>query len=97
MPPVRVGFTVSRKVGNAVVRNRVRRRLRAAVERIFPAHAKEGRDFVVIGRAKGFKRPFSALLNDLTVALKRLDAYKNPANPVGEAAEPEKGIGCKEQ
>ena len=75
MPPFRVGFTVSRKVGNAVQRNRARRRLSAAVERVMPVHAKEGFDFVVIGRKRTLRRPFTALLADLETALKRLEAY----------------------
>jgi len=74
-PKVRVGFTVSRKVGNAVARNRARRRLRAAAERVMPLHAKVGHDFVLIGRAATLKRPFVALVADLETALRRLGAY----------------------
>ncbi len=73
---VRVGFTVSRKVGGAVVRNRARRRLRAAVDAVMPDHAARGNDFVVIGRAETVKRPFRALVGDLETALKRLDAWR---------------------
>lgn len=74
-PAVRIGFTVSRKVGNAVARNRARRRLRAAVECVVAAHARSGQDYVVIGRAGTLRRPFGALVNDLETALRRLDAY----------------------
>ncbi len=74
-PPFRVGFTVSRKVGNAVARNRARRRLIAAVERVMPAHAKGGFDFVVIGRKRTLRRPFTALVADLVSALQHLEAY----------------------
>jgi len=74
-PLARVGFTVSRKVGNAVARNRVRRRLRAAVDRVVAAHARGEQDYVVIGRAGTLRRPFDALLTDLETALRRLDAY----------------------
>jgi len=74
--PVRVGLTVSRKVGNAVKRNRARRRLRAAVEQVISDHAENGHDFVVIGRTATLDRPFAALLNDLETALKRLNAYR---------------------
>lgn len=73
---VRVGFTVSRKVGNAVARNRVRRRLRAAAENVMTEHAQPGIDFVIIGRRNSLKRPFSSLECDLTSALKKLDAYQ---------------------
>jgi ribonuclease P protein component len=72
-----IGFTVSRRVGNAVARNRARRRLKAAAEQIFPIHAVAGIDFVVIGRAATIKRPFAALLSDLETALKRLQAYRD--------------------
>lgn len=74
-PAVRIGFTVSRKVGNAVARNRARRRLRAAVERVVAAHARAGQDYVLIGRASTLRRPFGALVADLEAALRRLDAY----------------------
>jgi ribonuclease P protein component len=85
----RIGFTVSRKVGKAVVRNRVRRRLKAAAERVFPDHATAGNDYVVIGRAATLTRPFAALLDDLEIALKKLDCYRNgdsPANGAERAA-----------
>ncbi len=78
---VRVGFTVSRKVGNAVARNRARRRLRAAAERVMPVQARPGHDFVVIGRAATLTRPFEALISDLTTALKRLDALDPKPDP----------------
>jgi ribonuclease P protein component len=72
----RVGFTVSRKVGNAVARNRVRRRLKAAAEMVMTEHARPGMDFVIIGRRNSLTRPFSDLESDLTTALKKLDAYQ---------------------
>lgn len=78
-PPdaVRVGFTVSRKVGNAVTRNRVRRRLRAAAREVLPEHARDGYDFVLIGRAGTVRRPWSALVRDLETALRRLGAWRD--------------------
>jgi ribonuclease P protein component len=66
---VRVGFTVSRKVGNAVVRNRVRRRLRSAVAAVLPERATPGYDFVLVGRVGGLTHPYDRILHDLTVAL----------------------------
>ena len=75
----RVGFTVSRKVGNAVVRNRVRRRLRDAAGQVIPEQAKAGHDFVIIGRAGSLKRPFAALKRDLEKALRQLDAHRGGA------------------
>ena len=75
--PIRIGFTVSRKVGGAVQRNRAKRRLRAIVEDLFPPHAMPGYDYVVIGRRGTLTRPFKALKNDLRKALKRLDVYQD--------------------
>ena len=76
---IRVGFTATKKVGIAVVRNRARRRLRAAVDRILPAHAASGTDYVVIARMETATRPFPLLLADLETALKRLGAWREEA------------------
>lgn len=66
---VRVGFTATKKTGNAVVRNRIKRRLRAATEQVLPAAARPGFDYVLIGRAATFDRPWQSLLDDLGLAL----------------------------
>lgn len=71
-PLVRVGFTVSKKVGNAVRRNRARRRLRAAVDAVLADLAAPGTDYVVIGRAATVERTFDDLLNDLRSAVNRI-------------------------
>ncbi|HER25725.1 MAG TPA: ribonuclease P protein component [Rhodospirillales bacterium] len=71
----RVGFTVSRKVGNAVRRNRVRRRLRAVAGQVIGRHGRDGHDFVVIGRQGTIERSFAALLGDLETALRKMGAY----------------------
>ena len=63
--PTRVGFTVSKKVGNAVRRNRARRRLRAAAEILAPDLALDGVDYVIVGRYAAADRPFDKLLGDL--------------------------------
>ncbi|KAA0687031.1 ribonuclease P protein component [Azospirillum brasilense] len=80
-PPIRLGLTASRKVGNAVVRNRARRRLREAARQILTAHAAPGHDFVLVARAATAERPWTELVGDLIAALKRLglwrDASKN--------------------
>lgn len=86
LPLFRVGFTVSRKVGGAVVRNRARRRLHAVVAEIMPYHAASGRDYVLIGRAATVRRPFDALAGDLETALKRLGAWRNGEPREGEAS-----------
>lgn len=75
-PAFRVGFTVSKKVGNAVARNRARRRLRAAAERLLPDHAASGNDYVLIGRQDTVTRPFALLLKDLETALRRVGAWR---------------------
>lgn len=75
-PEVRVGFTVTRKVGNAVERNRVKRRLRAVASEVFERLGRAGTDYVVIGRAATLTRPFDALRGDLEQAIVRLD--RNP-------------------
>ena len=77
---IRVGFTCSKKVGNSVARNRARRRLKAAVDEIFPTNARPGLDYVVIGRRETVDRDYSLLLQDLRTALKRVGALP-PADP----------------
>jgi ribonuclease P protein component len=66
---VRVGYTASKRVGNAVARNRAKRRLRAAVAHVMPARALRDRDYVVIARTATLTRPFEALKSDLATAL----------------------------
>ena len=73
---LRLGFTVSKKVGNAVVRNRVKRRLKSAAKAILPTQALANRDLVIIGRQYTLKQPFQELLNDLEYALKKLKSHK---------------------
>jgi ribonuclease P protein component len=72
----RVGFTASRRVGIAVLRNRARRRLKAAAERLLPGHAAAG-DYVMIARSATASRDFAALVGDLEAALKRLGAWRD--------------------
>ena len=82
---IRVGFTASKKVGDAVTRNRARRRLREAVRRVMPAHATPGRDFVIIARAHTVRRPFADLVTDLESALKKLNVWDAAKPPSSEA------------
>jgi ribonuclease P protein component len=71
-PAMRVGFTVTKKVGGAVVRNRMKRRFRALARELVPAKGLAGADHVMIGRAKGIERDFALLRADLAGALDRL-------------------------
>jgi len=78
---VRIGYTASRKVGNAVTRNRARRRLRAAVAQTVPDNARAGVDLVVIARAATARRQFADLRRDLETALKKLDVWDRVLPP----------------
>lgn len=74
---MRVGFTCSKKVGNAVARNRAKRRLREVARAILPQTGHLGWDYVLIGRAGATaQRPFEDLKGDLIYALKKL--HKDP-------------------
>ena|SRR5689334_10539093 len=70
--PARVGFTVSKKVGNAVERNRVRRRLRAIVRLSAAERLRAGHDYVLIGRRGALSLPFEQITRDFDGALRRL-------------------------
>lgn len=84
----RVGYTASRKVGNAVVRNRARRRLRAAVADVLSARAEPGCDYVLIARAATTDRSYDDLLADLGKALDRARPGKARTDESGAGQEP---------
>ena len=65
----RVGFTASRKIGNAVARNRAKRRLRAAAQAVLPLYGLPGNDYVLVARRETLTRPFDGLVGDLRSAL----------------------------
>ena len=69
---LRLGLTASKKVGNAVTRNRARRRLREAARQVLPAEAKPGHDIVLVARRDTATRPFAKLVADLRRALARV-------------------------
>jgi len=73
---LRVGFTATKKTGNAVARNRIKRRLRAIADELLPLHAKPGWDYVLIGRKGTPLREHQALKKDLVIALKKVGAYE---------------------
>ena len=69
---IRVGFTVTKKIGGAVVRNRMKRRFRALAREMLPAVGLPGADHVMIGRSGGIERDFALLRADLANALNGL-------------------------
>ena len=78
--PARVGFTVTRKTGNAVERNRIRRRLREVVRLSAAVAMQAGHDYVLIGRRSALNAPFDKMTDDFTRALKRVHAQGKPAS-----------------
>ncbi|CAK0756882.1 ribonuclease P protein component [uncultured Gammaproteobacteria bacterium] len=81
---VRLGLTASRKVGNAVARNRARRRMRAAAREVLAEGAAPGYDVVAIARLETLTRGFADLKADLAVALHRLGAWRGPPPLAGK-------------
>lgn len=79
----RVGFTASKKVGNAVKRNRAKRRLRAAVRAVMADGAAPEHDYVVIARAETVTRPYELLKQDLAAGLRRLKVQR-PSHETGD-------------
>ena len=71
---VRVGFTATKKLGNAVTRNRAKRRLRAAAAAVLPLSGAAGTDYVLVARAATVARPFDGLLADLAGAIRAAHA-----------------------
>ena len=77
---IKFGLTVTKKLSkSAVVRNRIRRRLRAAAHDILPLHAKKGVDYVLIGRHESADLPYGKLCGDLKWCLKRLSCLNETA------------------
>ena len=74
---IRVGYTASRKVGNAVVRNRAKRRLRAAAAEVLARDGRPGTDYVLIARGGTGERPYAELVGDLEAALRQVDRARS--------------------
>ena len=71
-PAIRLGITVTKKIGGAVVRNRMKRRFRSLARDLLPMNGIEGADHVLIGRQGGIERDFSLLRTELEKALAKL-------------------------
>jgi ribonuclease P protein component len=90
--PVRVGFTCSKKVGNAAERNRVRRRLRAMV-RLAPAGLmRSGHDYVLVGRRTALELPFGRMVEEFDRALRRVHGTGGKRGGGGPTTSPHAGI-----
>ncbi len=76
----RFGFTITKKIGNAVTRNRIRRRLRAALQQL-AAGANPVADYVIVARPAAAEQNFAALLADLRRALAKVDSHRGAAKP----------------
>jgi ribonuclease P protein component len=78
---LRVGFTATKKLGIAVVRNRAKRRLKAAAARLLPLYGLAGNDYVLVARQETLSRPFEGLLADLASALQAAHRKLGRSNP----------------
>jgi ribonuclease P protein component len=88
----RFGITVTKKIGNAVMRNRMKRRLRALAREILPKQGVAGADHVLIGRENGIERDFAMLRSELEAALARVAAGKgDPPRRNGPRGKPSSG------
>ncbi len=74
----RAGFTVTKKIGNAVVRNRAKRRLREVARAVLPLYGSPGHDYVLIAREATPERPFASLIEDLKQALRKVHGGRTP-------------------
>jgi ribonuclease P protein component len=86
--PPRVGFTVSKQVGNAVERNRVRRRLRELIRLAPPDALCAGHDYVLIGRRAALRIAFDAMRKELSGALRRVHRSGKSSDGTGAAVAP---------
>jgi ribonuclease P protein component len=87
-PTINIGFTATKKLGGAVVRNRAKRRLREAVRLLAPLHARPGWDYVFIARGGVTTRPWPRLLDDVKSALISLAADLAAPGFISEAVPP---------
>lgn len=88
IPPVRLGFTASRKIDNAVARNRAKRRLREAARAVMPDRVARGFDYVLVARAAVLTCPYADLLTDLASALAELAKAQRRQPPANHPPAP---------
>ncbi len=79
--PPRIGYTVTKKTGNSVVRNRIRRRLKEAVRLHAGAAAQTNYDYVILGRPEALTEPFAVLCSNLIKTFTKLHAPKPNGAP----------------
>jgi ribonuclease P protein component len=84
--PARIGFTVTKKNGNAPERNRIRRRLREVVKRVDRVAMRPHSDYVLVGRRAALTRDFADMVNDLRTALGRIERSGAARGPAKAAA-----------
>lgn len=77
-PAVEVGYVTSKKLGGAVVRNRIRRRLREAARRVIPEMLTQGGQYLIIGRKAAENAPFETILADMQKGLRYLQRTEKP-------------------
>ncbi|MBN8528963.1 MAG: ribonuclease P protein component [Caulobacterales bacterium] len=87
-PAIRLGFTATRKIGGAVVRNRAKRRLREAARALTPVHGRPGCDYVFIARSGTTERAWDRLLDDVKSTLTRLATPRAPSHVEGPTVTP---------
>ncbi|WP_176592649.1 ribonuclease P protein component [Sphingobium sp. EM0848] len=85
-PAMRYGITVTKKIGGAIVRNRMKRRFRVLARELLPVHGVPGADHVLIGRSEGIEREFTLLRSEMEKALGKV-----MSRPVGEAPRRNRG------
>jgi ribonuclease P protein component len=81
----RIGFTVTKKLGSSVIRNRIRRRLRAAAADVLPVHGAGDCDYVVVAREPALRQPFAALVADMRTAVERVNGRLSTSRGTGRA------------